>query len=204
MLERSAPFFVFPFAPFEGAEEGAESTFLPASNTISITLLLASRLVAETARVYTSTVIREFAWRRSSCAVLRSTPADRRLPCELFGSGYPRFIFVCFVNLDIQRAFQLAFRTEKESVVMHAPFNVLPAEWACAMSTDMNTKERLAGGCALCSCRAVFIRSIHSGDGDIVPVRHAGVQRKRLGNDAQYGPRWRGSADPCSGCARRW
>ena len=71
MLERSAPFFVLPSAPFEGAGEGAESAFLPASNTISITLLLASRLVAEIARVYTSSVIREFAWRRSSCAVLR-------------------------------------------------------------------------------------------------------------------------------------
>ena len=78
MLERSAPFFVSPFAPCEGAEEGAESFFLPASNTISMTRLLASRFVAEIARVYTPSVIRDLAWRRSSCAVLRSTPAARR------------------------------------------------------------------------------------------------------------------------------
>ena len=57
MLERSAPFFVFLFAP----SEGAESVFLPASKINSITLLLASRFVAEIARVYTSSVIREFA-----------------------------------------------------------------------------------------------------------------------------------------------
>jgi hypothetical protein len=61
VLERSALFFVSPFAPREGAEEGAESFFLPASNTISITRLLASRFVAEIARVYTSSVIRELA-----------------------------------------------------------------------------------------------------------------------------------------------
>jgi hypothetical protein len=42
------------FSPREGAEEGAESAFfLPASNTIVITRLLASRFVAEIARVYT-------------------------------------------------------------------------------------------------------------------------------------------------------
>jgi integrase len=43
-----------------------------------MTRLLASRFVAEIARVYTSSVIRELAWRKSSCAVLRSTPAARR------------------------------------------------------------------------------------------------------------------------------
>ena len=37
-----------------------------------------ARFVAEIARVYTSSVTRELAWRRSSCAVLRSTPAARR------------------------------------------------------------------------------------------------------------------------------
>jgi hypothetical protein len=75
-----APFFLPAFPLSEGAEEGAESNFfLPASNTIVITRLLASRFVAEMACVYTSSVIREFAWRNSSCAVLRSTPAARRL-----------------------------------------------------------------------------------------------------------------------------
>ena len=52
MLERSALFFLFPFAFSGNAEQGAESVFLPASNTPSITLLLASRFVAEMARVY--------------------------------------------------------------------------------------------------------------------------------------------------------
>jgi hypothetical protein len=41
--------------------ERAESAFLPASNTIFITRLLASRFVAEIAREYTSSVIRELA-----------------------------------------------------------------------------------------------------------------------------------------------
>jgi hypothetical protein len=45
----------------EGAGEGAEFWPFPASNTISMTLLLASRLFAEIARVYTSSVIRELA-----------------------------------------------------------------------------------------------------------------------------------------------
>ena len=66
MLERVlkvlGPFLLPAFLPFEGVEEGAESAFfLPASNTIVITRLLASRFVAEMARVYTSSVIREFA-----------------------------------------------------------------------------------------------------------------------------------------------
>jgi hypothetical protein len=43
----SLPFFRLR----EGAEEGAESAFLPASNTICITRLLASRFVAEIACV---------------------------------------------------------------------------------------------------------------------------------------------------------
>jgi hypothetical protein len=60
LLERSAPFFFSPFAPREGAEEGAESFSLPTSNTISMTRLLASRFVAEIARVYTSRVIRDW------------------------------------------------------------------------------------------------------------------------------------------------
>jgi hypothetical protein len=51
VLERSAPFFVVHFAPSEGADEGTESFFLPASNTISMTRLLASRFLAEIARV---------------------------------------------------------------------------------------------------------------------------------------------------------
>jgi hypothetical protein len=46
---------------FEGAGEGAESVFFPASNTICMNLSLASRFVAEIARVYTSSVIRELA-----------------------------------------------------------------------------------------------------------------------------------------------
>jgi hypothetical protein len=45
----------------EGAGEGAELLHLPFSITISMTLLLASRLVAEIARVSMSSVIREFA-----------------------------------------------------------------------------------------------------------------------------------------------
>jgi hypothetical protein len=57
VLERSAPFLVFEFAPFEDAE----SLFFPASSTIVMTLLLASRFVAEIALVYTSSVIREWA-----------------------------------------------------------------------------------------------------------------------------------------------
>jgi hypothetical protein len=45
----------------EGAGEGAEISALPAPINISMTLLLASRFVAEIACVYTSSVIREFA-----------------------------------------------------------------------------------------------------------------------------------------------
>ena len=41
--------------------KGADFWPFPASNTISMTLLLASRLFAEIARVYTSSVIRELA-----------------------------------------------------------------------------------------------------------------------------------------------
>ena len=78
MLEVLAPLLLRAALPSEGAEEGAESCFFPASNTMSMTRLLASRFVAEIARVYTSSVIRELAWRKSSCAVLRSTPAARR------------------------------------------------------------------------------------------------------------------------------
>ena len=53
MLEVLAPLLLCAVLPFEGAEEGAESAFLlPASNTIVITRLLASRFVAEIARVY--------------------------------------------------------------------------------------------------------------------------------------------------------
>ena len=61
VLTRSAPSFFFVCAPFEGAEEGAESRFFPASRIICITLSLASRLVEEMALVYTSNVIRELA-----------------------------------------------------------------------------------------------------------------------------------------------
>ena len=42
-------FFHFPFAPHEGAEEGSESFFFPASNTISLTRFLASRFIVEIA-----------------------------------------------------------------------------------------------------------------------------------------------------------
>ena len=49
--ERSAPFFFCGCAPRAGADEGAENAFFPASNTISITRLLASRFFAEMARV---------------------------------------------------------------------------------------------------------------------------------------------------------
>ena len=64
MLGFLAPFLLPVFLSRKGAEEGAGSAFFfPASNTIVITRLLASRLVAEIARVYTSSVIREFASR---------------------------------------------------------------------------------------------------------------------------------------------
>lgn len=46
---------------YEGAGEGAESLAFPASNTICITRSFASRLVADTAWVYTSSVMRELA-----------------------------------------------------------------------------------------------------------------------------------------------
>ena len=45
----------------EGAGEGAEIVFFPASRNICITRSLASRLVEEMALVYTSNVIRELA-----------------------------------------------------------------------------------------------------------------------------------------------
>ncbi len=52
VLKVLAPFLLFDFPLREGAGEGAESAFLsPASRTIFITRSLASRFVAETARV---------------------------------------------------------------------------------------------------------------------------------------------------------
>jgi hypothetical protein len=61
VLEVLAPLLLLVVLLFGGAEEGVESAFLPASNTISMTRLLASRFVAEIARVYISRVIRELA-----------------------------------------------------------------------------------------------------------------------------------------------
>ena len=64
VLIKSAPFLVGAIwlTPFrEGANKGAESFFLPAYRTISITPLFASRFVAETARIETSSVIRRLA-----------------------------------------------------------------------------------------------------------------------------------------------
>ena len=95
MLERVlrflAPFLLSVFLPREGAEAGAGSaSFFPASNTIVMTRLLASRLVAEMARVYTSSVIREFEvhTRRSKIGgkrVAKAMPAD----CLVVDSGPP-------------------------------------------------------------------------------------------------------------------
>ncbi len=53
VLKVLAPFFLLAFPLSKGADEGAASAFfLPASKTIVITRLLASRFVAEIARVY--------------------------------------------------------------------------------------------------------------------------------------------------------
>jgi hypothetical protein len=59
VLERSAPFIISAFAPFEGA--GSAFLFLSSCKTIVIMRLLALRSLAEIARVYTSSVIHEFA-----------------------------------------------------------------------------------------------------------------------------------------------
>ena len=91
VLRSLAPFLLSVFLPREGAEAGAGSAaFFPAFNTIVITRLLASRLVAEMARVYTSSVIREFEvhTRRSKIGgkrVAKAMPAD----CLAVDSGPP-------------------------------------------------------------------------------------------------------------------
>ena len=94
MLERVlrflAPFLLSVFLPREGEEGAGSASFFPASNTIVITRLLASRLVAEMARVYTSSVIREFEvhTRRSKIGgkrVAKAMPAD----CLAVDSGPP-------------------------------------------------------------------------------------------------------------------
>jgi hypothetical protein len=58
VLRVLAPFFLLAFPLSEGADEGAEiAFFLPASKTIVITRLLASRFVAEMARVLNRAVL---------------------------------------------------------------------------------------------------------------------------------------------------